>query len=155
MVLKISPLLPQKIQELSPLSGVRIATAEAGIKYKDRTDLLFIIFDKPVSVAGVFTRSKCPSAPVEHCRASLSHGVARGVVVNSGNANAFTGSKGKHTTNEIVCAAANALKVREDEIFIASTGVIESQWMHRVLSIFYQIWQRQQKREIGWKLQKP
>lgn len=124
MVLKISPLSPQKIQELSPLSGVRIATAEAGIKYKDRTDLLFIIFDKPVNVAGVFTRSKCPSAPVEHCRASLPHGVARAVVVNSGNANAFTGSKGKHTTNEIIYAAANALKVREDEVFIASTGVI-------------------------------
>ncbi|WP_375704118.1 bifunctional glutamate N-acetyltransferase/amino-acid acetyltransferase ArgJ [Bartonella sp. AD328YNZD] len=124
MVLKISPLSPQKIQELSPLSGVRIATAEAGIKYKDRTDLLFIIFDKPVNVAGVFTRSKCPSAPVEHCRASLPHGVARAVVVNSGNANAFTGSKGKHTTNEIIYAAANALKVRKDEVFIASTGVI-------------------------------
>ncbi|MBB4076447.1 glutamate N-acetyltransferase/amino-acid N-acetyltransferase [Bartonella fuyuanensis] len=124
MVLKISPLSPQKVQELSPLPGVRIATAEAGIKYKDRTDLLFIIFDKPVSVAGVFTRSKCPSSPVEHCRASLPHGVARGVVVNSGNANAFTGNKGKYTTNEIICAAANTLKVRKNEIFIASTGVI-------------------------------
>lgn len=124
MVFKISSLTPQNIQELAPLSGVRIATAKAGIKYKDRTDLLFIVFDKPVSVAGVFTRSKCPSAPVEHCRASLSHGVARGVVVNSGNANAFTGSKGKTTTNEIVFAAANTLKVRENEIFIASTGVI-------------------------------
>ncbi|WP_375609179.1 MULTISPECIES: bifunctional glutamate N-acetyltransferase/amino-acid acetyltransferase ArgJ [unclassified Bartonella] len=124
MVLKISPLSPQKIQELSPLSGVRISTVEAGIKYKGRTDLLLIIFDEPASVAGVFTRSKCPSAPVEHCRASLLHGVARAVVVNSGNANAFTGSKGKHTTNEIIYAAANALKVREDEVFIASTGVI-------------------------------
>nr|WP_210273946.1 bifunctional glutamate N-acetyltransferase/amino-acid acetyltransferase ArgJ [Bartonella fuyuanensis] len=122
--MKISPLSPQKVQELSPLPGVRIATAEAGIKYKDRTDLLFIIFDKPVSVAGVFTRSKCPSSPVEHCRASLPHGVARGVVVNSGNANAFTGNKGKYTTNEIICAAANTLKVRKNEIFIASTGVI-------------------------------
>ncbi|WP_375701952.1 bifunctional glutamate N-acetyltransferase/amino-acid acetyltransferase ArgJ [Bartonella sp. AA89HNZF] len=124
MVLKVSPLSPQKIQELSPLSGVRISTVEAGIKYKGRTDLLLIIFDEPASVAGVFTRSKCPSAPVEHCRASLPHGVARAVVVNSGNANAFTGSKGKHTTNEIIYAAANALKVREDEVFIASTGVI-------------------------------
>ncbi len=115
---------PQNIQELPPLSGVRIATAEAGIKYKGRPDLLFIIFDKPASVAGVFTRSKCPSAPVEHCRSSLPHGVARGIVVNSGNANAFTGRKGRHTANEIVCAAASALKVRENEIFIASTGVI-------------------------------
>lgn len=115
---------PQNIQELPPLSGVRIATAKAGIKYKDRTDLLFIIFDKSASVAGVFTRSKCPSAPVEHCRASLPHGIARGVIVNSGNANAFTGRKGRHTTNEIMYAAVKALKARENEIFIASTGVI-------------------------------
>lgn len=115
---------PSKIQRLPPLSGVRLATAEAGIKYKGRTDLLLIIFDEPASVAGVFTRSKCPSAPVEHCQASLSHGIARGVIVNSGNANAFTGRKGKHTTNAIMCAAASVLKVRENEIFIASTGVI-------------------------------
>ncbi|WP_208431970.1 bifunctional ornithine acetyltransferase/N-acetylglutamate synthase, partial [Bartonella bovis] len=72
----------------------------------------------------VFTRSKCPSAPVEHCRASLSHGVACGVVVNSGNANAFTGRNGRNTINDIICAAASALKVEENEIFIASTGVI-------------------------------
>ncbi|WP_336294472.1 bifunctional glutamate N-acetyltransferase/amino-acid acetyltransferase ArgJ [Bartonella sp. CB169] len=124
MAFKISPLSPKNIQELPLLSGVRIAVAEAGIKYKGRTDLLFIIFDEPASVAGVFTRSKCPSAPVEHCRASLPHGIARGVVVNSGNANAFTGRKGKHTTNEIICAAASALQVKENEIFIASTGVI-------------------------------
>ncbi|WP_026088071.1 bifunctional glutamate N-acetyltransferase/amino-acid acetyltransferase ArgJ [Bartonella rattaustraliani] len=124
MDFKISPLSPSKIQNLPSLPGVRIATAEAGIKYKRRTDLLFIIFDEPASVAGVFTRSKCPSAPVEHCRASLPHGIARGVVVNSGNANAFTGRKGRHTTNEITCAAASALKARENEIFIASTGVI-------------------------------
>ncbi|MCZ2158046.1 bifunctional glutamate N-acetyltransferase/amino-acid acetyltransferase ArgJ [Bartonella sp. 220] len=124
MIFQISPLSPQNIQELPPLSGVRIATAEAGIKYKDRADLLFIIFDEPASVAGVFTRSKCPSAPVEHCRASLPHGVARGIVVNSGNANAFTGRRGRHTTNEIMGAAASALKAKENEIFIASTGVI-------------------------------
>ncbi|ETS10235.1 arginine biosynthesis bifunctional protein ArgJ [Bartonella henselae] len=124
MALEISRLFPQNIQELPSLSGVRIATAEAGIKYKDRTDLLFIVFDKSASVAGVFTRSKCPSAPVEHCRISLPHGVARGVVVNSGNANAFTGRKGKQTVDTIICAAANALKVKKNEIFIASTGVI-------------------------------
>ncbi|WP_336276386.1 bifunctional glutamate N-acetyltransferase/amino-acid acetyltransferase ArgJ [Bartonella sp. CB178] len=113
-----------KIQELPPLSGVRIATAEAGIRYEGRTDLLFIIFDVPANVAGVFTRSKCPSAPVEHCRVSLPHGVARGVVVNSGNANAFTGRKGRQVTDAITRAAARVLKVKENEIFVASTGVI-------------------------------
>ncbi|WP_455482229.1 bifunctional glutamate N-acetyltransferase/amino-acid acetyltransferase ArgJ [Bartonella sp. B35(2025)] len=124
MALKIFPLFPSKIQKLPPLSGVRLATAEAGIKYKGRTDLLFIVFDEPASVAGVFTRSKCPSAPVDHCRTSLSRGIARGVIVNSGNANAFTGRKGKQTTDAIIHAAAGILKVKEDEIFIASTGVI-------------------------------
>ncbi|AQX28320.1 glutamate N-acetyltransferase / amino-acid N-acetyltransferase [Bartonella sp. JB15] len=124
MAVKISPLSPKKIQELPILSGVRIATAEAGIKYKNRTDLLFIVFDEPANVAGVFTRSKCRSSAVDHCRASLFHGVARGLVVNSGNANAFTGYKGKRTTNAIVHSAANTLKAQENEIFIASTGVI-------------------------------
>ncbi|WP_455474399.1 bifunctional glutamate N-acetyltransferase/amino-acid acetyltransferase ArgJ [Bartonella sp. B30(2025)] len=124
MNLKIVPFPFSEIKELPSLPGVRIATAEAGIKYKDRTDLLFIIFDKPASVAGVFTRSKCPSAPVDHCRASLSHGVARGIVVNSGNANAFTGRKGKQTTDAITYAAASVLKAKKNEIFIASTGVI-------------------------------
>ncbi|WP_407965735.1 bifunctional glutamate N-acetyltransferase/amino-acid acetyltransferase ArgJ [Bartonella sp. C271] len=124
MAVKISPLSPKQIQELPPLSGVRIATAEAGIKYKGRTDLLFIVFDEPANVAGVFTRSKCRSSAVDHCRESLLYGVARGLVVNSGNANAFTGYKGKQTTNAIVRSASSALKARENEIFIASTGVI-------------------------------
>lgn len=124
MAIKGLSLYPETIQDLPPLSGVRIATAEAGIKYKNRIDLLFIIFDEPANVAGVFTRSKCPSASVDHCRASLSHGVARGIVVNSGNANAFTGYKGKTTTKAIVKAAADILKVKENEIFLASTGVI-------------------------------
>ncbi len=118
------PLFPPDIQELPSLSGVRIATAEAGIKYTGRTDLLFIIFDEPASVAGVFTRSKCPSVSVDCCRASLSYGVARGVVVNSGNANAFTGRKGKQAADAIIRSAADTLKVKEQEIFIASTGVI-------------------------------
>ncbi|MCZ2203917.1 bifunctional glutamate N-acetyltransferase/amino-acid acetyltransferase ArgJ [Bartonella sp. A05] len=124
MVVRISPLSPKTIQGLPPLSGVRLATAKAGIKYKNRLDLLFIVFDEPVNVAGVFTRSRCPSSPVDHCRASLSHGIARGVVVNSGNANAFTGHKGKQTTEAVVRSAASILKVPENEIFIASTGVI-------------------------------
>ena len=77
------------------IEGVRIATAEAGIKYKNRTDLLAMVFDEGTQVAGVFTRSKCPSAPVDFCRANLAGGKARMLVVNSGNANAFTGRKGR------------------------------------------------------------
>ena len=124
MVGKISPLAPKAYPEMPIIKGVRLDTAEAHIKYKGRTDLLFIVFDNETSVAGVFTRSKCPSAPVDHCRKILSHGVARGVVVNSGNANAFTGKKGIATTDATAKAAAEALGAAPEEIYLASTGVI-------------------------------
>lgn len=124
MASKISPLAPKQIPDMPALNGVRMATAKAGIKYQGRTDLLFMVFDEPANVAGVFTRSKCPSAPVDHCRKALSHGKARGVVVNSGNANAFTGKKGIVTTDQTAKAAADALHAHENEIFLASTGVI-------------------------------
>ena len=124
MVGKISPLAPKAYPEMPIIKGVRLDTAEAHIKYKGRTDLLFIVFDNETSVAGVFTRSKCPSAPVVHCRKILSHGVARGVVVNSGNANAFTGKKGIATTDATAKAAAEALGAAPEEIYLASTGVI-------------------------------
>ena len=80
------------------VDGVRMATAEAGIKYKGRTDVLAMVFDEGTEVAGVFTRSKCPSAPVDFCRENLAGGKARLLVVNSGNANAFTGKKGREST---------------------------------------------------------
>ena len=101
-----------------------MATASAGIKYKNRTDVLLMVFDRPASVAGVFTRSRCPSAPVDFCRANLSHGVARAVVVNSGNANAFTGRKGREATELTARSAAAAVGCGENEVYLASTGVI-------------------------------
>ncbi len=101
-----------------------MATAAAGIKYKNRTDVLLMVFDKPASVAGVFTRSRCPSATVDFCRANLAGGVARAVVVNSGNANAFTGVKGKAATELTGKSAAEAVGCAASEVFLASTGVI-------------------------------
>jgi len=101
-----------------------MATAAAGIKYKNRTDVLLMVFDRPASVAGVFTRSKCPSAPVDFCRANLPHGSARAVVVNSGNANAFTGVKGKAATALTARSAAEAVGCEETQVYLASTGVI-------------------------------
>ena len=124
MSAKISPLAPKTYATLPPIEGMRIATAEAGIKYKNRTDLLLVVFDKPAAVAGVFTKSKCPSAPVDHCRKSLTGGKARALVVNSGNANAFTGSKGVDTTKATAKAAAEAAGCKPGEVFLASTGVI-------------------------------
>lgn len=120
----VSPLAPRKHPLLPPIDGVRIATAEAGIKYKGRTDLLVMTFDPGTTVAGVLTRSKCPSAPVDFCRQNLPAGRARVLVVNSGNANAFTGKKGRQTTAMTAEAAAAAIGCGHDEIYLASTGVI-------------------------------
>jgi glutamate N-acetyltransferase/amino-acid N-acetyltransferase len=106
------------------IAGVRLATAAAGIRYKGRTDVLLAVMDTGTTVAGVFTKSKCPSAPVEWCRANVSRGHSRAMVVNSGNANAFTGKSGKQSTALTASIAAKALSCNPNEIFIASTGVI-------------------------------
>jgi glutamate N-acetyltransferase/amino-acid N-acetyltransferase len=124
MSTSVSPLAPKHYPAMPEIHGVRIATAEAGIKYKGRTDVLLIVFDKPAAVAGVFTRSKCPSAAVDFCRDSLGGGKARAVVVNSGNANAFTGKKGRESTKLTAAAAAKAVGCKPGEVFLASTGVI-------------------------------
>ena len=120
----VSPLAPKTFVDMPALRGVRMATAAAGIKYKNRTDVLMMVFDEPAAVAGVFTRSKCPSAPVDFCRQNLGGGVARAVVVNSGNANAFTGKKGREATELTAKSAAKDVGCAESEVFLASTGVI-------------------------------
>ena len=94
----VSPLAPKKVPDMPEVAGVRLATGAAGIKYKGRTDVLLALFDEGTTVAGVTTRSKCPSAPVEWCREKLKGGKARALVVNSGNANAFTGKNGRAAT---------------------------------------------------------
>ncbi len=120
----VSPLAPKSYPEMPTIRGVRMATAAAGIKYKNRTDVLLMVFDGPAAVAGVFTKSRCPSAPVDYCRVNLGGGVARAVVVNSGNANAFTGQKGKAATELTGKSAAAAVGCETSEVFLASTGVI-------------------------------
>ncbi|MEZ2146882.1 bifunctional glutamate N-acetyltransferase/amino-acid acetyltransferase ArgJ [Bradyrhizobium sp. DN5] len=120
----VSPLAPKHVPDMPVIAGVRLATAEAGIRYKNRTDVLLAVMDKGTAVAGVFTKSKCPSAPVEWCRAKLKGGKARALVVNSGNANAFTGKTGRASTALTAKIAAKAVGCSEGEIFLASTGVI-------------------------------
>ena len=120
----VSPLAPQHVPEMPAIAGVRMATAAAGIRYAGRTDVLLALFDPGTTVAGVFTKSKCPSAPVEWCRAHLKGGKARALVVNSGNANAFTGKSGRAATKLTADIAARAAGIKPAEIFLASTGVI-------------------------------
>jgi glutamate N-acetyltransferase/amino-acid N-acetyltransferase len=120
----VSPLAPTDVPEMPAISGVKLATAAAGIRYKGRTDVLLAVMDKGTTVAGVFTKSKCPSAPVEWCRAKLKGGQARALVVNSGNANAFTGKTGKQSTALTAQTAAKAVGCTPSDVFLASTGVI-------------------------------
>jgi glutamate N-acetyltransferase/amino-acid N-acetyltransferase len=120
----LSPLAPKKYPALPAIEGVRFATVAAGVRYAGRTDVMLALFDSPAQVAGVFTRSKCPSAPVDWCRANLPKRQARALVVNSGNANAFTGAAGASAVAEVAAAAAKATGAAPHEIFMASTGVI-------------------------------
>jgi glutamate N-acetyltransferase/amino-acid N-acetyltransferase len=120
----ISPLAPASFPEMPPVAGVRLSTAAAGIRYAGRTDVLLALFDPGTAVAGVFTRSKCPSAPVDWCRARIKSGGASALVVNSGNANAFTGKTGNAATRLTAEIAAKAAGCKADKVFLASTGVI-------------------------------
>ena len=120
----ISPLAPTNVPDMPQIDGVRLATAAAGIRYKNRTDVLLALFDKGTTVAGVFTKSKCPRAEVDWCGAKLKGGEARALVVNSGNANAFTGKTGKQATTLTASIAAKATDSSPAKIFLASTGVI-------------------------------
>jgi glutamate N-acetyltransferase/amino-acid N-acetyltransferase len=106
------------------VDGVRLATAAAGIRYQGRTDVLLVVLDTGTTVAGVFTQSKCASAPVEWCRAQLKSRQARALVVNSGNANAFTGKTGRDACHFTAKLAAKAVGSVRGEILLASTGVI-------------------------------
>ena len=123
MALPTSP-LAMPMPELPPLAGVRLGSAEAGIRYAGRTDLVMAVLPEGTAAAGVFTRNRCPGAPVDWCRAALAHGQARALVVNAGNANVFTGRAGTEAVDATAGAAADLLGCRKREVFVASTGVI-------------------------------
>lgn len=120
----ISP-LAVALPELHPLAGVRLGSVAAGIRYKGRTDLVMAELAAGTTVAGVFTRNKCPGAPIDWNRAVLKkNGKARAVVINAGNANVFTGRAGAAATRATADAAAELLGCKPREVLLASTGVI-------------------------------
>ncbi len=119
----VSP-LAVPLPALPPLDGVRMAAAAAGIRYPGRRDAVLVELAPGTTVAGVFTRNKCPGAPVDWCRAALRGGRARAVVVNAGNANVFTGAAGREAVRATAEATAGLLGCPARQVFIASTGVI-------------------------------
>ena len=124
--MKISPLAPASFPKLHVISGVTFATAAAGIKYAGRTDVMLASIAAGSTVAGVFTRSATSAACVLDCQSKMggdmSHGAA--ILVNSGNANAFTGNAGQASVDRICAAVAIGLGVPASAVFTSSTGVI-------------------------------
>ena len=132
MTSSVSP-LAVPLPELPPLAGVRLGAAAAGIRYKNRTDVVLVEVAAGSAAAGVFTSNKCPGAPVDWCRASLAGGKARMVVVNAGNANVFTGKAGRDACAATAAAAAKLAGCPAKQVFVASTGVIGEVLPHEKL----------------------
>lgn len=120
----VSPLAPGRFPELAPIAGVRLATFACGIRYAGRDDLMLAELVPDSTIAGVFTRSLTAGAPVVWCRDSLPGGKVRGIVVNSGNSNVFTGRAGKQVVETTAATTARLLGCDPKEVFICSTGVI-------------------------------
>lgn len=127
MKLSSSPFAPKELPTMAPVAGVRLATAETGQKYKGRPDLLMVMCDEETHVACVTTKSTTASSAVELCRAHAKAGKGRLLLVNAGNANAFTGNVGKSTTLEIMNTASVLSGVPFAQSFMCSTGVIGQQ----------------------------
>lgn len=116
--------LARPFPDLAPIAGVRIGTASVAYKPWTRDCVTLVELAPGTAVAGVTTQSKCPSPEVEMCRAKLAGGRARGLVVNAGNSNAFTGMTGRQAAQAQVARAAERLGCSPDAVFSASTGVI-------------------------------
>ncbi len=122
----VSPLAPAAFPAMPSVAGVRLATAAAGIRYSGRDDLMLAEMPPGTTVAGAFTRSLCTAAPVDWCKHALAatSGRGRAIIVNSGNANAFTGAAGYRAAEHTAEAVARALGAPAHEVLVASTGVI-------------------------------
>ena len=121
-----SPLAPAAFPDMPVIDGVRFATIEAGVRYSGRTDVMLVELAPGSTVAGVFTRSATRSAPVLDCQDKIvsSSRTGAAIIVNSGNANAFTGRNGRDAVAAVTGAVATTLDMPESRVFSSSTGVI-------------------------------
>jgi glutamate N-acetyltransferase/amino-acid N-acetyltransferase len=121
---KISPLAPAGFPDIPAVPGVLLSAGSCGLRYEGRKDVLLVSLDKGTQVAGVFTTSKTAAAPVHWCARSAKAGRARALIVNAGNANAFTGLAGEKSVQRTVDKVASLLGCPKSQVFVASTGVI-------------------------------
>ncbi len=119
-----SPLAPAAFPPLPEIAGVTRRVARAQYKNWDRCDLTYIELAPGTTVAGVTTSNVCCSTEVEMCREGIAHGRARALVVNAGNANAFTGYRGREAVEQIVAQVVEHLDCDPKDVFVCSTGVI-------------------------------
>lgn len=117
-------LVPKRFPKIGQVAGVELAAASAGIRHKGRKDVMLVKLARKTTVAGVFTKSRMVSAPVIWSKERLYLGYARALLVNSGNANAFTGVAGTYAVKKVGEALAKEIGCRSAEIFMGSTGVI-------------------------------
>ncbi len=132
-----SPLAPDRFPNLPAIDGLGLAVAASGLKYKNRDDLLLMTLCETATVAGVFTRSDTAAAPVIWSRDVVASGRARAILTNAGNANAFTGERGRDTVHQTSTALAGALGFSADQILLASTGVIGEPLESAKLSAYF------------------
>ena len=132
-----SPLAPDKFPELPAIEGLDLAVAASGLRYKNRNDLLLMKLCATATVAGVFTRSDTAAAPVIWSRNVVASGRAGAILTNAGNANAFTGERGRDTVHQTSLALAGALGISADQILLASTGVIGEPLESAKLSAYF------------------
>jgi glutamate N-acetyltransferase / amino-acid N-acetyltransferase len=123
-VAAVSPLAPARFPDLPPIAGVRLAAYAAGVRYAGRDDVMLAELAPGSAIAGVFTQSTMPGEPVVWCRECLPAGRVRAIVVNSGNANVFTGRAGRAVVEATAATAARLFGCGAREVFISSTGVI-------------------------------
>jgi glutamate N-acetyltransferase/amino-acid N-acetyltransferase len=119
-----SSLAPKYFPDIPAVPGVQMAAGACGVRYSGKKDVLLVTLNENTEVAGVFTKSQTAAAPIDWCRQCLKNGRARALVVNAGNANAFTGSSGVAAVNRTALSASEIVGCAPEDVFIASTGVI-------------------------------
>lgn len=146
----ISPFAPARFPKLPPLAGLRLAAMAAGERYRRRADLTLIELAPGSTIAGVFTRSTMPGAPVLWCRKHVASGKARAIVINAGNANVFTGRQGLDDVAATARSVAEAVGCKPGEVMVASTGVIgETLSVNRLLRAVPRVYAKLEAQ--GWR----
>ena len=133
-ILKKSPLAPKKFPNLPKISGINMYSMHAGIRKKNKLDIMLILIPNGANTACVVTNSKTPSAPVLWCKKIRNNGKAKALVVNSGNANAHTGKTGMETVQDTVNLISNLFKIKKKEVYVCSTGVIGEKLESKIIT---------------------